>query len=367
MYITTSEELEKFCNDIAHNDYISIDTEFIRKNTYFPNLCLVQISAGKKNALIDPLSKLLDLSIIDQLLQNPKITKILHSAKQDLENFYILTGKLPKNIFDTQVAAGLCGLGASISYESLVEKMLRKKIDKSHCVSDWSIRPLAKAQLDYAIADVTYLYQIYPKLLKSIKAKKRITWLEEEMDNLNQVDNLIVNPKQAWRKLKNLQKYPITSIVKELAAWRELKAKNANIPRNHYLDESHLFTLAKVKPINLNELRNIPYFNKIADIKGEAIINVICQALDQQLEHDLTNNNTNYSKINIELLKELKKLLIVQADKYAITSTIIASTEELKKLCILDKTLPLNSKVLNGWRRDVFGDLALQLRTEFFS
>lgn len=367
MYITTSEELEKFCNDISHNDYISIDTEFIRKNTYFPNLCLVQISAGKKNALIDPLSNLLDLSIIDQLLQNPKITKILHSAKQDLENFYILTGKLPKNIFDTQVAAGLCGLGASISYESLVEQMLRKKIDKSYCVSDWSIRPLAKAQLDYAIADVTYLYQIYPKLLKSIKAKKRIAWLEEEMDNLNQVDNLIVDPKQAWRKLKNLQKQPINAIVKELAAWRELKTKNANIPRNHYLDESHLFTLAKTKPINLNELRNIPYFNKINDIKGEAIINVICQALEQQLENDSTDNGTHYSKINIELLKELKKLLLVQANNYAITSTIIASTEELKKLCILDKTLPLNSKVLNGWRRDVFGDLALQLRKEFQS
>ena len=357
MYITTNLELEDFCNSLADAKFISIDTEFFRQITYYSQLCLIQIYDGKQAIVIDALSKGLDLSILDKILQDPNIVKVFHSAKQDLEILLFLTGKLPKNIFDTQLAASFCGLGNSISYEALVNDLLNKKIDKSHCLSDWTKRPLSKEQLDYAMADVTYLYELYSKLILTLKENNRLDWVIEEINYLNQNSSFIIDPEKAWRKLKNTQKIKINIIIKKLAAWRELKAQEANLPRNHYLNEKYLFKLAKDKPITLKELKQILSSKQINNKAGEEIIEIIQAALSKQIEDDLSNNHSSYKKINSAVFSQLKSILLQQAEKYLLPSNIIATTEELKELSHSHIINPTDNRIFNGWRAEVFGNL----------
>lgn len=365
MYITTNLELKKFCKSLCNEKFISIDTEFCRDKTYYPQLCLIQIASKNNAVIIDPLSEELDLSILNSILQNPEIIKVFHSAKQDLEIMLLLFKELPQNIFDTQIAASFCGIGNSISYESLVRDLLGVKIDKSYCLSDWTKRPLSKPQIDYALGDVIYLYKMYPKLISVLKEKGRMSWAKEEVDNLNRVDNFFVDMEQSWSKLKNSHRIKIDLIIRNLASWRELQARKFNLPRNHYLKEQYLFDLARILPITMVELKRIKYFEKIPDEVGQEIISVIQAALNEQTELDLSGESPDKPKINITLLAKLKTLLIAKSEEYSLPSSLISTTQELKNFCSAD--FQDKSRILIGWRYQVFGKEALNLKQDFES
>ena len=360
MYINTTSALKDFCDSLIAENFISIDTEFFREKTYYPQLCLIQIASKARAVIIDPLSEGMDLAILNSVLQNIKITKVFHSAKQDLEILLLLYKELPKNIFDTQIAASFCGLGCSISYEALINNLLGIKIDKTYCLSDWTKRPLSNQQIDYALGDVTYLYKIYPQLITSLQEMSRLPWALEEMNTLNQESNFVSNVDQAWTKLKNTHGIKIDLVIKRLSAWRELQARKHNLPRNHYLKEQYLFELAKILPITLVELKRIKYFEKISDETGQEIVLVIQEALNELIELDLSGKYSGQPKLNTELLSELKRLLNLQAEKYSLPSNLIATTQDLKDFCYTDSLS--GNKILNGWRLKIFGEMALNLQ-----
>ncbi len=365
MYITTNLELKKFCDSINNENFISIDTEFCRDKTYYPQLCLVQIATKDTAVIIDPLIEELDLNILNSILQNSKITKVFHSAKQDLEIILIIFNELPKNIFDTQIAASFCGMGSSISYESLVGEVLGVKIDKSHCLSDWTKRPLSNQQISYALGDVTYLYTIYPRLLSMLEEQDRVSWAEEEINSLNQVDNFFVNMDQAWSKLRNNHRIKINLVIKRLASWRELQARKFNLPRNHYLKEQYLFDLARILPITMVELRRIKHFEKVSEEDGEEIISIIRDALNEQTELDLSDKGSDEEKINTTLLSKLKILLVDKSEKYLLPPSLISTIQYLKNFCKLNSSG--ESLIVTGWRYKVFGEEAMRLKQNFIS
>ncbi len=356
-YINTNADLIKFCDSLAKTSFISVDTEFHRTKTYYPKLCLIQIATETQAVIIDALADL-DLEILRPIFQNPKIIKIFHSAKQDLEILYLLYNELPVNIFDTQIAACFCSIGNSISYEDLVKEVLTIQLDKSHSLSDWTRRPLSDKQKEYAYADVTYLNKLHPKLIDLLHANKRLAWVMEENDALNKIENFITNRDKAWLKLKETQGIKINLVIKRLAAWREEKAQIADLPRNHYLPEICLYELAKYLPITLAELRKINHFKNISDQEGSEIIAVIQDALNDQLTQDLSAALNMPNKINLELLSQLKSLLKTQANIYKLPTNVIATSQELKDLCSGNY---VESKMLKGWRYQVFGELALRM------
>ncbi len=359
--ILNTDQLEKFCQTIRATDFITIDTEFSREKTYYPKLCLIQVATDKTAVLIDPLSPNLSLAPLDIILQDANIVKVFHSAKQDLEILLLYNKRLPKNIFDTQIAASFCGFGESVSYEALVLEMLNIKVDKSSRVSDWTIRPLSSKQIDYALGDVIHLREIYSMLVKTLNDNQRLPWAAEEIETLNQARNFSINPDEAWKKIKNTQGVKINLVLKKLAAWREIKAQQYNLPRNHFLKEEILFKLAQSMPLNLNELQKIDNFSNLS----EEIISITNDALSKQLEDDLNSNSdpTNY-KINSELLSVLKALLKQKAEEYNLPTSLIATTQDLKNLCI---TNDISLRPLIGWRYEVFGKLALELKGDSMS
>ncbi len=363
MYITKTSELENLCKNIVKSSFITIDTEFSREATYSPQLCLIQIATPSITAIIDALSPNIDLSSLDVVLQNKAVVKVFHSAKQDLEILYKIYGHLPVNIFDTQIAASFCGFGDYVSYEALVLQIVDKQIDKSYRLSDWTIRPLTEEQLEYAIGDVTYLREVYLTLLEKLKNTDRLSWAIEEMQMLNSPSNFIVNLEEVWQKIKNTRNLKVTLVLKKLATWREIKAQEYDLPRNHYLNEKHLLKLAEFMPITLKELRNINYFNEINEDLGNELITVIQKALEQQLEEDLKKVKKLSPSISLHIgqLAQLKLLLKFKSDKYQLPPQLLATTFELKSI-YNDENILKHPRFLNGWRYEVFGKMVLELK-----
>jgi len=361
MYITTTEELRAFCNLLQDAQFISVDTEFTRKSTYYSELSLIQIAYKNHVAIIDALNTKINLLPLNDIFQNSAIIKVFHSAKQDLEILFTLFGNIPQNIFDTQIAANFCGLGDFISYETLVEKMLNIKIDKTYCISDWTQRPLSKQQLDYAATDVTYLYEIYPRLKEILENKNRLEWMLKEMQTIYKAEHFKINYEQAWKKLKNINNQKINLVTKHLAAWRELKAQQCNLPRNHFMEERILFKLSYTKPISLKEFRKIKQLDKINDQDANEIILVIQNAINKQIELDLNPKDPHIPQINHKMFNELKTLLNSCSKEYSLPASFIATNEDLKELSITNLPLNLSNKVLLGWRKDIIGYLILEL------
>jgi len=355
--LNKTKELEEFCSSIEQGDFLTVDTEFFRETTYYPELCLVQLASKDRAVIIDVLSKDMKLDILDNILQDKNIPKVFHSAKQDLEIIYQLYNRLPKNIFDTQIAASFCGFGDCASYESLVWEILATKIDKSYCVSDWSLRPLMEEQIAYALGDVTYLRNIYLYLREELK-NNNYAWAMEDMHGLTNLSNIIIDPEIAWKKIKDLRGVKVNLVLKKLALWRELKAQESNLPRNHYLHEKHLIKLFEVMPITIKDLKRINYFNEFDEELSNEIIKVIEDALTLQLEEDLQENIPAYSNSykTSKDIASLKKLLAEKSEEYNISTRLISTSAEIKALCSGDMDL----KILKGWRKQVFGQDALQ-------
>ena len=240
--ITQPAELQAFCNRLAETDAISVDTEFMRERTYWPKLCLVQVGGGGEAAAIDPLAPDMDLAPLCAILQAPHILKVFHAARQDLEIFHRLMGNvLPKPVFDTQVAAMVCGFGDQVSYETLVGKLAKARVDKSSRFTDWSLRPLSARQIEYAIADVVHLLPVYRKLAARLESSGRGEWLAEEMAQLTDPVNYTINPLQVFRRVRNRSgNGRVLAVLRELAAWRVRDAQARDIPRAWVLRDEAL-------------------------------------------------------------------------------------------------------------------------------
>jgi len=363
--ITKSSELKDFCDRAANEKYITIDTEFLRERTYFSKLCLIQLATpgfDNENAVIvDTLVNNLDLSPLYELFQNQNIVKVFHAARQDLEIFYLASGIFPYPLFDTQIAAMVCGFGDQVAYETLVRQLAKQSLDKSSRFTDWSRRPLTDAQKKYALADVTHLRVIYEILSEQLVKSGRLKWVDDELKNLISPETYDVDPKNSWRRLKtksNSRRF--LGLVASLAEFRENFAQSKNIPRNRVIKDDALLELASNKPRNLDELSRSRLLLREAR-KGE-IASGLLKAIEKGLEipdSELPEKQLKPEKgqINNALADLLRVLLKSCSENTGVASKLIATAGDLDALAAGDR----NIDALNGWRFEVFGQSALQL------
>ncbi|MDG2414348.1 MAG: ribonuclease D [Hyphomicrobiales bacterium] len=362
--IKTNKELKEVCKILTKAKFITIDTEFIREKTYWSQLCLIQVCSEDIEVIIDPLEDGIDLSPFIKILNKKSILKVLHSGRQDIEIFYKISGKIPYPIFDTQVAAMVCGFGDSVGYEKLVDRVLKKKIDKSSRFSNWAKRPLTKKQLHYAIGDVTHLHQIYPILNNKLKETKRTKWLDQELQVLTSEDTYNTNPEMAYKRLK-IRSYDIKTrgITFQLAKWREERAQRYDLPRGRVLRDDIIYELSSMKPKTIDEIMNLRSFSNGLRLK-EGMINEI----HEQILIGLSLKEDNLPKLperrklphgTNSRVALLKILLNSVSEEKGVAQKLIASTQDLEDLIADDLA---DIKTLKGWRYDIFGKKALDFK-----
>ena len=358
--IKDNDTLYKFYNQCINEKVLAIDTEFIRENTYYPSLCLIQIAGSDFASAIDPLSGV-DLSIIWKLLENKNILKVFHAARQDIEIFLNLTGKIPYPIYDTQIAAMFCGLGDQIGYEGLVNKFLGLSVNKELQFTNWLQRPLSKNQIDYAISDVTHLIKIYPIITKLINDSNRTEWVEKEMQSISDQSLYKIDPLDIWKRIKLKNSKPKTlNLLKHLAAWRENECKKQNIPRNKLIRDDVLVNVSYQSPQTIIELKKIRAFPKQLSHKNCNDIIETIQNANRIIQEDWPNVIKTYKKSNISSnsLELLKLLLKFSSEESGLAEKLIANNDDLRDL-IEAKNNDL--RVFKGWRNDIFGKEAISL------
>jgi ribonuclease D len=358
--IKDNDTLYKFYNQCINEKVLAIDTEFIRENTYYPSLCLIQIAGSDFASAIDPLSGV-DLSIIWKLLENKNILKVFHAARQDIEIFLNLTGKIPYPIYDTQIAAMFCGLGDQIGYEGLVNKFLGFSVNKELQFTNWLQRPLSKNQIEYAISDVTHLIKIYPIITKLINDSNRTEWVEKEMQSISDQSLYKIDPLDIWKRIKLKNPKPKTlNLLKHLAAWRENECKKQNIPRNKLIRDDVLVNVSYQSPQTIIELKKIRAFPKQLSHKNCNDIIETIQNANRIIQEDWPNVIKTYKKSNISSnsLELLKLLLKFSSEESGLAEKLIANNDDLRDL-IEAKNNDL--RVFKGWRNDIFGKEAISL------
>ena len=358
--IKDNNTLKKFCKKCINEKVLAIDTEFIRENTYYPILCLIQIASNSFSAVIDPLSEI-DLQPVWEILSNQNILKVFHAGRQDIEIFFNLTGKIPTPIYDTQIAAMFCGLGDQVSYDGLVNNFLKLTISKESQFSNWLQRPLTNKQIDYALSDVNYLIKIYPLIKKTIKETNREDWVEKELACLSNKKIYDINPIEIWKKIKiKNPNREILNILKYLAEWREIECKKRNIPRNRLIRDEILVTLSQLKPTNIfsiKKIRGIP--KSLNDKELNKILKII--KFSYEIEPEKWPKITKQIKkinVNKASLDLLKLLLTYCSQKSGLAEKLIADADELR--LILDGQMK-DLKVFRGWRNEIFGKFVDQL------
>jgi len=363
--ITKTSELKDFCDRAADEKYITIDTEFLRERTYFSKLCLVQLAIpGDENenaVIVDTLVNNLDLSPLYEVFKNPNVVKVFHAARQDLEIFYLDSGIFPYPLFDTQIAAMVCGFGDQIAYETLVRQLAKQTLDKSSRFTDWSRRPLTDAKKKYALADVTHLRIIYEALSEKLLKTKRLKWVDEELKILISPKTYDFDPKNAWRRLKtksNSRRF--LGLAASLAEFREVFAQTKNIPRNRVIKDDALLELASNKPKTIDELSKSRLLLREAR-KGE-IASGLLGAIEKGLnipDEELPEKKERLDKgiLNSALSDLLRVLLKSCSESSGVASKLIASAGDLDALAAGDRSI----SALNGWRFEVFGKSALEL------
>jgi ribonuclease D len=358
--IKDNDTLYKFYNQCINEKVLAIDTEFIRENTYYPSLCLIQIAGSDFASAIDPLSGV-DLSIIWKLLENKNILKVFHAARQDIEIFLNLTGKIPYPIYDTQIAAMFCGLGDQIGYEGLVNKFLGLSVNKELQFTNWLQRPLSKNQIEYAISDVTHLIKIYPIITKLINDSNRTEWVEKEMQSISDQSLYKIDPLDIWKRIKLKNSKPKTlNLLKHLAAWRENECKKQNIPRNKLIRDDVLVNVSYQSPQTIIELKKIRAFPKQLSHKNCNDIIETIQNANRIIQEDWPNVIKTYKKSNISSnsVELLKLLLKFSSEESGLAEKLIANNDDLRDL-IEAKNNDL--RVFKGWRNDIFGKEAISL------
>jgi len=363
--ITTTEALAEFCTAAAAHPYVTVDTEFLRERTYYSKLCLLQMAypgEGDENAvLIDPLAEGLSLAPVYELFANENVVKVFHAARQDLEIFYVDAGIIPKPLFDTQVAAMVCGYGEQAGYETLVRKIVKADLDKSSRFTDWSRRPLTDAQSKYALADVTHLRQIYEVLAARLAKTGRANWLVEEMAVLNDPATYQSPPEEAWRRVKTRTHSPkFLAIVKELAKFREVYAQTRNVPRSRVYKDDALVELASTKPQSEKDLGRSRLLLREAR-RGE-IADGIIAAVKAGMEMPAdkmprVENTRDKLQVNPAIADLLRVLLKARSEAEGVAQKLIATSADLDAIAAGDR----DAHALKGWRKEVFGDEALLL------
>jgi ribonuclease D len=362
--ITGSAQLAELCERLARSPYVIVDTEFMRENTFFPDLCLVQLSDGKEAAAVDPKAKDIDLKpMLDLLTDNEDVLKIFHAGGQDIEIFYNLTGKTPHPMFDTQIAAMALGQGEQIGYSNLVDLWLGITLDKGARFTDWSRRPLDKRQLDYAIADVTHLAEIFPMMLDKLRDMNRGDWLDEEMERISDVENYRNDPENAWQRVKVQSRKPeVLGRLKALAAWREREARHKNIPRGRIMKDETLADVAAHPPKEQSDLVKVRGLsaawrdNEIGERLMQSLAASKPIARDEMPER--VRGGTGNGKEGALVADLLKLLLKIRSREINVASRLIARTEELELLAGGERE---GLSLLTGWRFEQFGSDALDL------
>jgi ribonuclease D len=360
--ITTTDSLAAACERLAQHPFVTFDTEFMRETTFYPKLCLIQLASEDEVVLVDPLAKDLDLAPFLALMREETIVKVVHSGRQDLEILWNIDGCIPRPLFDTQVAAMVCGYGDSVSYEQLAHDLAHARIDKSSRFTDWSKRPLSEAQLVYARSDVTHLRLVYLELARQLEKTGRLPWLANEMSILTSPKTYEAHPDDAWQRLKGrIRKPKELAILMELAAWREREAQSRDVPRSRVLKDDAMMdivTAAPRTPEALGHLRSIPSGFERSRAGAD-----IVAAVERGLERDPKtlppldrSARRNFNQATVDLLKVLLKMV---SEQQGVAAKILATVDDLEAIASDDEA---DVPALTGWRREIFGEPALALK-----
>jgi len=361
--ITTTSELAEACQRFARHPFVTVDTEFLRETTFWPILCVVQVASDDEALAIDALAPDLDLKPLFALMADPKVVKVFHAARQDVEIFWKLAGTVPAPMFDTQVAAMVCGYGDQVSYSELVQSVCKVTLDKSSRFTDWARRPLAPAQIEYAIGDVTHLRDVYRALLAQLDKSGRRAWLDDEMKVLTSAATYEQHPERAWERFKTRARKPRDlAVLMDLAGWRESEAQTRDVPRARVLKDDVLIEVALAAPRTREALANLRAFPRGMERSkaGDEIIAAVERGLARdprtlpRLERERRNGGG--SAATVELLKVLLRQV---SDESGVASKMIATVDDLESIAADDRA---DVPALQGWRRKLFGERALQLK-----
>lgn len=362
--ITTTESLYRLCDSLASETFITVDTEFMRESTYWPDLCLIQVAGETIHGLIDPLAPGIDLKPFFALMDNPNVLKVFHAARQDIEIMVHRAGIVPHPVFDTQIAAMVCGFGDQVGYEAIVRKLAKAQIDKSSRFTDWSRRPLSEKQLAYALADVTHLRVVYAALKTELDRTGREHWLREEMNILTNPATYRTEPEDAWKRIKvRLRSKKQLAVLMEIAAWREREARDKNVPRSRVLKDDAIAEIATQCPQTreaLNQLRALPKGMATSRI-GDAIQKAVTAglAIDPKSLPQPDDGRDEMSDAAQAAAEILKLALKVVCEQEGIAPKLVASSSDIDAVAESDEA---DVHLMHGWRRELFGDLALAIK-----
>ena len=363
--ITTTEELAAVCRRLAQHPFVTVDTEFLRETTFWPKLCVLQLASDEEAVVVDALAPDIDLIPFLDLMANRAVVKVFHAARQDLEIIWKMSGNLPDPLFDTQVAAMVCGFGDQVSYSELAQTLCRVTIDKSSRFTDWARRPLSAAQVTYALADVTHLRDIYRALVRQLETSKRTGWLADEMRTLLSPATYEQHPDQAWERFRSkLRKPRDLAVMMELAAWRESEAQSRDVPRSRILKDDAMIEVATAAPRSLDALGDLRALPRGMDKSrlGPDMLAAVERGLARdpkslpRIDRDRRGNGGGGNGATVELLKVLLRQV---ADAHGVAAKLIANVEDLEAIAASDDA---EVPALDGWRRSMFGAKALDLK-----
>ncbi len=359
--LTTNDELAAICDRFSRHPFVTVDTEFLRETTFWPKVCVIQIASPEEAVAIDALAEGIDLSPFFALMAKPDVVKVFHAARQDLEIIWRLARLIPTPLFDTQVAAMVCGFGEQASYLELVKAISRANLDKSSRFTDWSRRPLSAAQIEYAIADVTHLRDIYATLRSRLERSNRLDWLADEMQTLTSPATYEQHPENAWERLRHRARKPRDlAVLMELAAWREAEAQSRDVPRSRVLKDDVLIEVAQAAPHTPEALANLRSFPKGME-RSRAGADIVA-AVERGLARDpasvprIERERRGSNGATVELLKVLLRQVTEQS---GVAAKLIATVEDLEAIASDDNA---DVQALKGWRRTIFGEKALELK-----
>ncbi|MEM6616774.1 MAG: ribonuclease D [Pseudomonadota bacterium] len=362
--ITDTGSLAKFCDAASSARFLTVDTEFIRETTFWPRLCLIQLATNEEAVTVDPLADGLDLQPFFELMGNPSVVKVFHAARQDIEIIHHLGGLIPAPIFDTQVAAMVCGYGDAISYDQLVYRITGEKIDKSSRFTDWARRPLSHKQLSYALADVTHLRDVYRSLSANLKEQGRDSWVSEEMAILTSVGTYEAKPEDAWKRLKLRVKKPKEiAVMITVAAWREREAQSRNVPRARIIRDDAIHELAAQQPKSTEDLKRMRALSR--GFERSDMATPLLQAVSDGLKTDLDTvpkpDRGRPMPNGVGAITDMLKILLkAVSEKEGVAARVIATSDDLTKIAADDNA---DVAALSGWRRELFGNEALKLKS----
>jgi ribonuclease D len=359
--IATTQDLTDVCTRLAQHTYITVDTEFLRETTFWPKLCVVQMASENEAVAVDALAEGLDLSPLFALMADQRVVKVFHAARQDVEIFWHLAKMIPSPLFDTQVAAMVCGFGDQVSYSELVQTITKVSLDKSSRFTDWSRRPLSPAQVDYAIADVTYLRDVYLALRQRLERTGRLVWLDDELGQLTSPSTYEQHPENAWERFRQRVRKPRDlGVLMEIAAWREAEAQSRDVPRSRVLKDDILIEIALAAPRSPEALSNLRSFPR--GMENSRAGAQILAAIEQGLARDpaslpkMERERRSSGGATVELLKVLLRQV---SEAHGVAAKMIATVDDLEAIASDDRAAVAT---MSGWRYAIFGEKALELK-----